>query len=84
MLTLVHGIVSKGELEDYVESVMLRVGLDPSYIKRYPHQFSGGQRQRVGLAACQGAERVQAFLPLRVPLAWQRRARSSSLAVARP
>ena len=47
---LVHGIVSKGELEDYVESVMLRVGLDPSYIKRYPHQFSGGQRQRIGVA----------------------------------
>jgi peptide/nickel transport system ATP-binding protein len=47
---LVHGIVSKGELDEYVESVMLRVGLDPSYIKRYPHQFSGGQRQRIGIA----------------------------------
>lgn len=47
---LVHGIVSKAELQDYVESVMLRVGLDPSYVKRYPHQFSGGQRQRIGIA----------------------------------
>jgi peptide/nickel transport system ATP-binding protein len=29
---------------------MLRVGLDPSYVRRYPHQFSGGQRQRIGIA----------------------------------
>ena len=46
----VHGIASKAELQDYVESVMLRVGLDPGFIKRYPHQFSGGQRQRIGIA----------------------------------
>jgi oligopeptide transport system ATP-binding protein len=26
------------------------VGLDPSHLSRYPHQFSGGQRQRIGLA----------------------------------
>jgi ABC-type oligopeptide transport system ATPase subunit len=26
------------------------VGLDPSQLTRYPHQFSGGQRQRIGLA----------------------------------
>ncbi|WP_422486898.1 ABC transporter ATP-binding protein [Gudongella sp. DL1XJH-153] len=25
-------------------------GLDPSYIRRYPHEFSGGQRQRIGIA----------------------------------
>ena len=26
------------------------VGLDPSALRRYPHEFSGGQRQRIGIA----------------------------------
>ncbi len=47
---LIHGLVTKAELSDYVEDYMLRVGLDPSYKRRYPHQFSGGQRQRLGIA----------------------------------
>jgi oligopeptide/dipeptide ABC transporter ATP-binding protein len=29
---------------------MSAVGLDPNYMRRYPHEFSGGQRQRIGLA----------------------------------
>ncbi|HWR11125.1 MAG TPA: oligopeptide/dipeptide ABC transporter ATP-binding protein [Rectinemataceae bacterium] len=47
---LVHGLVGKGELNDWVASTLLRCGLDPVYMDRYPHQFSGGQRQRVGIA----------------------------------
>ncbi len=31
------------------------VGLDPSHIGRYPHEFSGGQRQRIGIARCLAA-----------------------------
>jgi oligopeptide/dipeptide ABC transporter ATP-binding protein len=33
-----------------VEELMKRVGLSPSYIDRYPHEFSGGQKQRIGIA----------------------------------
>jgi len=46
----VHGLVKKGEIENYLDQVMLRCGLDPDYKDRYPHQFSGGQRQRIGIA----------------------------------
>jgi peptide/nickel transport system ATP-binding protein len=46
----VHGLVSPKEVGDYVSELLLRVGLDPSYKARYPHQFSGGQRQRIGIA----------------------------------
>jgi len=45
-----HGCASRGEIEARVESLMRSVGLDPAYLRRYPHAFSGGQRQRVGIA----------------------------------
>ncbi len=47
---LVHGIVKREELEDYLDALLLRCGLDPRYKPRYPHQFSGGQRSRIGIA----------------------------------
>jgi peptide/nickel transport system ATP-binding protein len=33
-----------------VRAIMSRVGLEPGWINRYPHELSGGQNQRVGLA----------------------------------
>jgi peptide/nickel transport system ATP-binding protein len=46
----VHGIVAKPKVDDYVDALLGRVGLDPSYKSRFPHQFSGGQRARIGIA----------------------------------
>ena len=46
----VHGLVSARGLDAYVDDVLQRVGFDPAYRRRYPHQFSGGQRQRIGIA----------------------------------
>jgi len=41
---------SKAQRDRLVLETMAQVGLDPSYLNRYPHEFSGGQRQRVGIA----------------------------------
>jgi peptide/nickel transport system ATP-binding protein len=46
----VHGLVAKAEARADVDTMLARVGLDPAYRDRYPHQLSGGQRARVGIA----------------------------------
>jgi oligopeptide/dipeptide ABC transporter ATP-binding protein len=46
----VHGLASGAEVERRVQSFLRKVGLSPSWINRYPHEFSGGQRQRLGIA----------------------------------
>ena len=45
-----HGLVPARALDDHVDDLMMQVGLDPAYKRRFPHQFSGGQRQRIGIA----------------------------------
>jgi oligopeptide/dipeptide ABC transporter ATP-binding protein len=45
-----HGIARGKERRAMVEDLLVKVGLQPSYITRYPHEFSGGQRQRIGIA----------------------------------
>ncbi len=46
----IHKVAAGREAEDRVSELMKAVGLDPAYMRRYPHEFSGGQRQRIGLA----------------------------------
>jgi oligopeptide transport system ATP-binding protein len=46
----IHNIMGKKEQEDYVAHLLEKVGLNPYYVNRYPHEFSGGQRQRIGVA----------------------------------
>ncbi len=47
---LIHGIGTETSRREMVKELVQLVGLDPRYLKRYPHSFSGGQRQRIGIA----------------------------------
>jgi len=42
--------LSDQEIQQRVAEVLIKVGLDESAGRRYPHQFSGGQRQRIAIA----------------------------------
>jgi peptide/nickel transport system ATP-binding protein len=47
---VIHGIGNDAERAERVKELMTVVGLDPRFLRRYPHSFSGGQRQRIGIA----------------------------------
>ena len=40
----------KSQMDQRAKEMAEKVGLNPSYLMRYPHAFSGGQRQRIGIA----------------------------------
>ena len=42
--------MTKDEREALVKDIAAKVGLNTTYLMRYPHAFSGGQRQRIGIA----------------------------------
>ncbi len=41
---------SKTERDERLREAIASVGLDPTMLTRYPHEFSGGQRQRLAIA----------------------------------
>jgi len=50
-----HGLAgSRAESVEMAKALLEKVGLQPSYVHRYPHEFSGGQRQRIGIARAVG------------------------------
>jgi microcin C transport system ATP-binding protein len=49
-LTVQQSGLSYAERREIVARALSDVGLDPSAMDRYPHEFSGGQRQRIAIA----------------------------------
>lgn len=46
----IHKVDPTRDKRELVHEVMIEVGLDPTTMDRYPHEFSGGQRQRIAIA----------------------------------
>jgi len=47
---LIHGLTNRRKRRSVAKNLLERVGIPPSDVDRYPHEFSGGQKQRVALA----------------------------------
>jgi peptide/nickel transport system ATP-binding protein/oligopeptide transport system ATP-binding protein len=47
---LLHGFISKNQVDEKVVELLAQVGLESYFMHRYPHEMSGGQRQRIAIA----------------------------------
>jgi oligopeptide/dipeptide ABC transporter ATP-binding protein len=47
---VIHHVMGGQQLKDRVAQLLELVGMNPIFVRRYPHEFSGGQRQRIGIA----------------------------------
>ena len=45
-----HGLIAKEEASATAAKLLEQVGMPPTILDRYPHEFSGGQRQRICIA----------------------------------
>ena len=52
----VFNLLPKAQRRERIQELLKRVGLNPYFINRYPHEFSGGQRQRIGVARALAVE----------------------------
>ncbi len=41
---------TRADIRARTEELLQKVGLNPAFVDRYPHEFSGGQRQRIAIA----------------------------------
>ena len=64
-----RGMKDKKERCRLVDEMLIEIGLDPSYKKRYAKELSGGQRQRIGigLALLTGSSFIVADEPVSAP-----------------
>ncbi|HSP25203.1 MAG TPA: ATP-binding cassette domain-containing protein, partial [Saliniramus sp.] len=55
-LLVLNKSMNADERREVVARALIDVGLDPSAMDRYPHEFSGGQRQRIAIARAMALE----------------------------
>lgn len=51
-----HGLATDQDVDEKVETILKRVGLNRDHMSRFPHEFSGGQKQRIGIARALAVE----------------------------